>query len=163
MCGGEPARLNGQGIIIGKFGQRVRREGQCANYLGQFAAQLIATVASLGISAALDVTNHQIVEQGPQIVLEQYPFERIGGELFRFLSEELIKQATEPLHICRLVPIRSASPNEKLNPVSAFNAWDRRPASSRRKSTGADRRGGEDPIPKLMRIGVEERQGLGRT
>ena len=40
-------------------------------------AQLVAAVTGFEISTAPDVTDHQKIEQGPQVALEQHPFERI--------------------------------------------------------------------------------------
>ncbi|HEV3137797.1 MAG TPA: hypothetical protein VGZ26_07825 [Pirellulales bacterium] len=103
------------------------------NRAGQFAAKLVAAVTSLEISAAPHVTDHQKIEQRPQVALEQHPFERIGREFFTSVPEELIQQSFELRHICRFVPIRGPSPTEKLNPVPSFNPRDRRPTSSGRE------------------------------
>ena len=95
--------------------------------------------------------------------MEQHPFERIGREFFSSLPEELIQQPFELRHICRFVPIRGPSPTEKLDPVPSFNPRDRRPASSGREQAGADGDGRKESIPKVLRIGVEQRRRLGRA
>jgi hypothetical protein len=61
------------------------------NRAGEFAAQFVAAVTSLEITTARNVTDHQKIEQRPQVVLEQHPFERIRREFLSSLSEELIK------------------------------------------------------------------------
>src|SRR5262249_46591166 len=68
--GGKPPRLDRQGIVIRQSGQYIGRQGQSANRASQFVTQLAAPLAGLGISAASYVTNHQKIEQGPQIALE---------------------------------------------------------------------------------------------
>jgi hypothetical protein len=95
--------------------------------------------------------------------LEQHPLERIGREFSPFLSEELVQQAFELRHIFRFVPVRGSSPNEKLNSVPSFNPRDRRSASSGREQAAADGDGRKDSIPKVLRIGVEQRRRLGRA
>src|SRR5262249_60482340 len=68
----------------------------------------------------------------------------------------------EPHHVSRLVQIRGPSPAEKLDAVSAFNPRHGGAALDGREQTGTAHDGGEEPIPEVLRIGVEQRQRLGR-
>ena len=61
------------------------------NRVSQLAAKLVAALTGLKIATARDVTDHQKIEQGPQVALEQYAFQRISREFFFPLVEELIQ------------------------------------------------------------------------
>jgi hypothetical protein len=124
---------------------------------------LVAALPGFEISAAPDVTDHQMIEQGPQVALEQHSFERIGRKFFCSLSEELIEQPFELRHVCRLVPVRGSSPHEELNPVSAFNPRDGRSASAGREQAGADGGSRKDSIPKVLGVSAEQRRRFGRA
>ena len=114
-------------------------------------------LASFEIATARNLTDHQKVEESPQVVLEQHSFERIRREFLSSLSEELIQMPFEPRDIRRFVPIRRASPTEKLDPVPSFDPRDRRSPSDGREQTGTDGNGREESIPEVLWIGVEQR------
>src|SRR4051812_38911020 len=116
-----------------------------------------------GIATARDVTDHQIIEQGPQVVLEQHSFEWIDREFLTSLSEELIQVPFELRDIRRFVPIRRASPTEELDPVPSFNPRDGWSTSYRREPAGTNGHGREESIPKVLWIGVEQWQRVVRA